>query len=341
MADVPELKELMSKTVAASSPLALQNTSGLLKGIMPILQQAFADVQKMQPPQPMDPSAASLQAAQLAAQTKQAEIQADTQSKQSQTVSDEKIKQAQIQADAAQAQQQMQNDLQIENLKANTILQKNAADNQTALQIASLRIETGTSGAGGLKDGTSLGTSYSEGGLVVERKSYADGGQVQPINIGLSSDSLSPILESLEKLHNKPEPAPLDLSPIVQAIAANKSEPTDLSPIVQAINAAKTPPTDLSPVIHAITMSKSEPVQPTDMTPLHEALQKHKDDIGNTLSTIIDGINETGKRLTESHQDLLDNLSNSKSAKKVKFITSRDEKGNLVGNIIEDAGENS
>ena len=338
MGDTPELKELMSKTVAAASPLALKSTNGLLQGIMPILEQAFQDAQKLVPPPPMDPSQASIQTAQLGAQTQQAKIASDEKVKLQELQTSSQADQAKIQADLQTAAQQMQSDQQIESLKAQTILQKNTADNNTALQIASMKIETGVGGAGNIKDGTSLGTSYSEGGLVVNSTDYAKGGEVkQPIhvNVNAPNDIISPLLDSLERLHNKPDPAPTDLSPLIQAISANKPQPhqpQDLTPIVQAIHATKTQPTDLSSVISAIQASKPEP---PDLSSVHEALGRHKDEIQNTLSSIVDGINETGKRLHETHQEMMDNVKK-KKGKNVKFTTTRDDKGNLTGGIIED-----
>lgn len=161
MSEDPQLKELMSKTVAAASPTALENTQGLLKGIMPVLQQAVADLQKMMPPPPMDPAVATLQAKQIDAKTDAA--------KQAQDAKSDAAKQQQDAAAAAQEDQtkkeiamaQLQSEESLAKLKAATEVATTQQDNQTAIDIAEMRVVTGGS-TGGLKDGASLGHGISE-----------------------------------------------------------------------------------------------------------------------------------------------------------------------------------
>ena len=167
LGDEPELKELMSKTVAATSPLALKNTAGLLEKILPILSEAIQEVQQMQPPAPMDPSAAALQIkqvdAQIAQQRDQAnlkatniKVQADAQKTQAKIQSDQQSDQTKAIADAQQLQEKITSDQQIAKLHSDTELEKNEEDNQTALTITAMRAATGEK-TGNLSNGNSIG----------------------------------------------------------------------------------------------------------------------------------------------------------------------------------------
>ena len=154
--DEPEVKEMMSKAVAASSPLALQQTDALLEQVMPLLQQGWQYMQSNKPPTPMDPTQVAAQKVQQDGQVAQAKIAADTQKSQSQN-----------QTEIAKEQMQIESEQKIEATKAQTSLMETTADNQTAMDISSMRAVTGH-GTGGLKDGATLGASksFSDGGLV-------------------------------------------------------------------------------------------------------------------------------------------------------------------------------
>ena len=130
----PEIAKKLSQAVAAASPLVLTDLVAHVKGVIPIVEQAQQYVQSMQPPPPQDPT-------QVAAQ----QVQADAKAKADKT-----------QADVEAKRETNATNLKVAEIKANTDMQKNRDDNETALTIASMRELSGHS-PGNIKDGTGLG----------------------------------------------------------------------------------------------------------------------------------------------------------------------------------------
>ncbi len=120
--DSAVMKE-MSMAMAAASPMVTEDSAKLFEKALPIIAELAQMVQKMQPPPPVDPGNAMLQAEQIRAQTKQADTQANMQVKQT----DLQVKQAN---DAAEINVEKER-IQMEELK-------NSEDNTTALIIAKM-----------------------------------------------------------------------------------------------------------------------------------------------------------------------------------------------------------
>lgn len=121
--DSAVMKE-MSQAIAAASPMVTQESAQLFEKALPIIQELAQIVQKMQPPQPVDPGNAMLQSEQLRAQTKQADTQVKAQ-----------IEEKKIQVDQADDAQ----DAQIERERIQMETLKNEEDNLVALQMAKMR----------------------------------------------------------------------------------------------------------------------------------------------------------------------------------------------------------
>lgn len=163
MGDEPIIKEALSKAVAAASPLALKQTQGLfLKQVLPVLTQWAQIAKANQPPAPMDPTAVAAQQVQVQSQEVQAKTASDQVANQ--------LKAKQLQQDAANDQADNETDQAVAELKAQTDLQKTQDDNQTALQISSMRALEGKD-VGNLKNGNGLNS-----------RSFADGGMVGDVN---------------------------------------------------------------------------------------------------------------------------------------------------------------
>lgn len=151
MGDEPELKEALSKAIAAASPLALKNTQQLLlQKVVPLVTKMSQYAKSLQPPQPQDPTAVQAQAVQAQAQNDAQRNQISQQKNDN----DKQIKLLETQTEQQDAE-----------LKARVDLVKNQEDNNTAIQIASMRAVEGGS-VGNLKNGTGLDQNYNDGGLV-------------------------------------------------------------------------------------------------------------------------------------------------------------------------------
>lgn len=121
--DSAVMKEV-SQAMAAASPLVVQESAGLFQKALPIIQELAQMVQKMQPPPPIDPGNAMLQAENIRAQTKQADTQADTQ-----------VKQQEIQVKAASDAAEVNVDR--ERIAAETA--RNNEDNRVALMMSAIK----------------------------------------------------------------------------------------------------------------------------------------------------------------------------------------------------------
>lgn len=327
MGDEPELKELMSKTIAASSPLALKNTEGLLAGIMPILQEAIKLVQSMQPPMAMDPT-----------QVAQKEMMQTLQLEQQRSQAAQALKESEFQADQQIENIKAMSAEKIETIKANAIMARTTADNETAMAIASMRMSSGQSP--GVSNGEGIAKSYAQGGLI-ENMPASDLDHLQSHGVfDTMHGNQNQIINSLgAMMASKP-----DYNPIIDAIKSipqpviPEHKPVDLAPVVDAIHQTRAQPVDFTPVISAIKDSKVN-IPDLDISPIHDLLSTHGDQTKKSLDVLANGINEVGNRTLESHQEILDALNKNGQKKNVKFTTSRDADGNLTGRIIEEDEE--
>lgn len=134
-----EVSKKFSQLVATASPSVTAMLPQSIAGMLQVLGQAQAIVQQgAQAAQQNSPMALEAATMQNEAQKNQADAQNQQQENQ--------LKQQQIQQDGQDAE-----------LEAQTKLQSTQDDNNTALQIASMRAVTGGGKTGGLTDGTSLG----------------------------------------------------------------------------------------------------------------------------------------------------------------------------------------
>lgn len=172
LAPVVNREELNSQQLAIAQSEASkeipEDLGAQLNQLMPVIEQAQQLVKQMQPPQPMDPSAASLQAKQLDVQIKDKELAARSQAEQVKAQTEQAKIQAEMQREIQRLASEMERVmLQVEGRKQDTAmrteaqLQVNREDNETALTIAGARmaesIATGkTPNAGGITTGTSV-----------------------------------------------------------------------------------------------------------------------------------------------------------------------------------------
>lgn len=141
-----EVKQEFDRLLAGASVKVIEAVDRVLQPILPILAQATQMLAKMQPPPPMDPAQAALQAAGAETQRKSAADQAGHQ-----------LDAAELQSKAALQQQQIgilaqRNQVTSDNatLAATTKIQTTEMDNQTALDVASAHR------TGGMTDGGSM-----------------------------------------------------------------------------------------------------------------------------------------------------------------------------------------
>lgn len=154
----PKVREHISQAVAAASPLVMEEMKQMLAGVDPVIMAALQQLQKMQPPPPVDPTQVQAQLGSQQIQVQQEKNQTDAQIKQRQL---QQKQQEDAKRDDLAAQK-----LAVDQQKIRADILKNEEDNQTAKEISAMRIATGNS-PGNLKDGSSFGNGYSEGGLVM------------------------------------------------------------------------------------------------------------------------------------------------------------------------------
>lgn len=152
-----EVRDALSKAVAAASPHAITTATQLLEKVVPVVVETMQYVQSIQPPPMMDPT-------QVAAQDVQARAKSAEQKNQIEGAKLQQ-KEKELQQKAVETEQKQQVDLQKTQIKATVDLQKNQEDNDTALTIASMRTLEGGS-TGNLKNGNSLDQDFANGGLV-------------------------------------------------------------------------------------------------------------------------------------------------------------------------------
>lgn len=314
LGDSPEIREALSKAAAAASPIALESTRSLLEKIMPVLQDAMSVAQQNQLPQPMDPSAAQLQVAQLNAQTKKAEmehsaqieqikLQANDQLREKELIHEERIKQLEaalnqqlkdreIEANAQIEGVKVASTENIEHLRAKVELQKNQEDNITALKLAAMRVAEGRS-FGNLKNGTSIDQNFKEGGLVRAAQAEEPSGG---INISLD---MNPVAEAIR---NFPQP---DFSPITGFIERTSGDLAALK-------------------------SSAAPVINVDLAPLQEEFKTQSTQMQDLLSIMASQNEELKTGLSDHHKSLLETI---KKRPKIKLELARDDNNKLVGKI--------
>lgn len=147
ISDDPEVREALSKAAAAASPLALQQSEGLLQTVAQKVAEMQQFAQSLQPPPIMDPS-------QVAAKDVENRAQLGAQKNQ--------IEQSKVNLQ----QQKIQTDFELADKKIAVDLVKNREDNETAMQITAAKLAEGKSS--NLKTGTSIDQDYKTGGLVMK-----------------------------------------------------------------------------------------------------------------------------------------------------------------------------
>jgi hypothetical protein len=152
------VKQALDKLLAVASHTVVPGTSALFGQAWPVIQKAMATLKAMQPPQPMDPSLAAVQAAGAETQRKTADDQRTG-----------ALAQAKLQSDAANQQQKNQldaqrnaalfqrNEIQADSAAASeqASIQRTQLETDTARAVAEMKVETGR--GGNYSDGSSLG----------------------------------------------------------------------------------------------------------------------------------------------------------------------------------------
>ena len=146
MSNDTRVKAKFDELLATASSQVVPAIEKQLQGTMPVLQQAMAQLQALMPKPPMDPAAAAVQAAAAETQRKGAADQASNQIDQQKLALEQQSNA--IDADRVQAMREGQQ------LTAQTKLQSTQDDNQTALDISSARIASGT--GSGFTNGESM-----------------------------------------------------------------------------------------------------------------------------------------------------------------------------------------
>lgn len=163
-----DIKGMFDQLLGQASQIIVPEVEQAVSGAMPILLEAFQHLQQLQPKPPMDPALAAVQAAQAETQRKTAADQASQQQSAAELAAkthlDAAGQQQQAQTDAEKlALQQQANAIQADRvaairegqqMTAQTKLATTAADNQTAMDISSAKIESGHGSS--MTDGGSL-----------------------------------------------------------------------------------------------------------------------------------------------------------------------------------------
>lgn len=164
--DDPNNQNMLSKAFTAAIPHLdqLASANPLTQALPPIIQKAMQFIQANQPPPPMDPSQAAMQAAQLDAQTKTQATQAKAATdkakldQQAQTAQQQfQLQQAKLEADQQLAQQQ----LAMEHEAHQVDLITNDEDNRTATNLTLMKLADAGPGGGNYKDGSSIGSGIN------------------------------------------------------------------------------------------------------------------------------------------------------------------------------------
>lgn len=150
MSTDPEVKAALDGLLASASRQTVAGVAQLLEKIQPVVQAAMQMMKQFQPPQPIDPAQAALQAATNETQRRAAADQASTSTDQQKNAADAQNNQEKN-AIAAAAVNQRQD---AASLDANTKITTTHANNMAALQIASEKIESGNTT--GFSDGASM-----------------------------------------------------------------------------------------------------------------------------------------------------------------------------------------
>lgn len=155
-ADMKEMKgntedrKALDRLLAEASSMALEYGSQVFQSLPPVIQQAQQIMQQLTPPQPMDPSQASMQMAQMQAQVQQQRLQIESQK----AAQDAQIKQAEMQAHQAEIAMETQAKAAMEAERQNredarkaaelqARMAMNTEDNRTAMELAAAEIASG------------------------------------------------------------------------------------------------------------------------------------------------------------------------------------------------------
>ena len=167
-----EEKQSFDKMLAAASQTVTQEATQVFEQIPQVIEQAIEVIKQMNPPQqmPADPSLEiakaetqrKMQADQVSAQIKQAQLQQDSQLKQAQLQQDSQLKQAQLEARLQELEAKLRERMMVEDredkrtaAEIEARVAMNESDNQTAKQLAALEV------ASGERIGVSTGTGIN------------------------------------------------------------------------------------------------------------------------------------------------------------------------------------
>lgn len=137
--DEPEVKQAFDKLLAQASQSVVPEIMRALQGVLPVLAQAMAQVKALQPPPPMDPATAAVQAAAAETQRKTADDQAGHQLDAAKQTSDTQIAQQKNAIAAAAVNAKTSGD----QLASDTKLATTDRDNATALEISESKVDSG------------------------------------------------------------------------------------------------------------------------------------------------------------------------------------------------------
>jgi hypothetical protein len=163
-----EERRALDRALAEAGAFVVEQGGEVFKSMPEAIAQAQELMQKLSPPQPMDPAQAAVQSAQMQAQAKQAELQqrsaveqAKMQITAQQAAQDAQVEQARLQIDAQRMQQEaqlkaaaMQQDAMLQQQREqaedqrtaaelNARMQMNTEDNRTAMELAAAEIASG------------------------------------------------------------------------------------------------------------------------------------------------------------------------------------------------------
>jgi len=134
-----EARRALDRALAEAASLVVEEGDKVFGQMPAVIQQAQQMMQQFAAPQPMDPTQAAMQAAQMQNQTAQAKLQLDGQKAQ-QTA---QLGQAKLQQQMALQQQKEQAEDQRTVAELQARMQMNTADNATALELATAEITSG------------------------------------------------------------------------------------------------------------------------------------------------------------------------------------------------------
>jgi len=145
-----EARRALDRALAEAGALVVEKGGEVFASMPDVVKQAQQMAQQFAAPQPMDPTQAAMQAAQMQNQTQQAKLQLDgqraqqdVQFKQAKLQTDTQAQAAKLQQQAALQQQKEQAEDQRTVAELQARIQMNTEDNRTAIELATAEITSG------------------------------------------------------------------------------------------------------------------------------------------------------------------------------------------------------